>query len=85
MIRVRTLAELDVAHKRVLVREDLNVPLRRDGDRTFVADTTRIDAAVPTLRALRERAARAVVLSHLGRAGGRPDSACSLRPVAGVL
>lgn len=84
-MRLRTLAQLDVAHKRVLVREDLNVPLQRDGDRVSVADTTRIDAAVPTLRTLRERAARVIVLSHLGRPDGRPDPACSLRPVAGVL
>ncbi len=84
-MRFHTLAELDVAHKRVLVREDLNVPLLHTGDRVSVADTTRIDAAVPTLRALRERAARVVVLSHLGRPEGRPDPACSLRPVAEVL
>jgi phosphoglycerate kinase len=84
-VRFHTLADLNVAHKRVLVREDLNVPLRREGDRQIVADATRIDATLPTLRALRERAARVVVLSHLGRPDGHPDPAFSLSPVAEAL
>jgi phosphoglycerate kinase len=77
----RSLRDLDVAGKRVLVREDLNVPM----DGTQIADYTRIDAAVPTLRWLHEHAARTVVLSHLGRPDGRPDPKYSLRPVAQAL
>jgi phosphoglycerate kinase len=84
-----------VRGKRVLVREDLNVPLRQaQGDTWDVADFTRIDAAIPTLRALHERGARVIVLSHLGRPSalrgpsGAPQDDVrkySLRPVAPAL
>jgi phosphoglycerate kinase len=75
---VRTLDELDVAGKRVLVRVDFNVPL--DGDR--ITDDARIQAALPTLRELREKgAARLILLAHLGRPKGREEK-FSLRPVA---
>ncbi|MBV9232992.1 MAG: phosphoglycerate kinase [Candidatus Eremiobacteraeota bacterium] len=77
----RRLEQLDVRGKRVLVREDLNVPMV-DG---AIADTARIDAALPTLRWLRERDARTIVLSHLGRPEGRINWALSLRPVAQAL
>jgi len=64
----------------VLVRLDLNVPL----DHGVVSDDTRIDAALPTLRYLRDAGARIVVTSHLGRPKG-VDPAFSLRPVAARL
>ncbi|HJQ85474.1 MAG TPA: phosphoglycerate kinase [Candidatus Binatia bacterium] len=77
---MRSLEELDVAGKRVFVRADLNVPLE-DGR---IADPTRIEATLPTLRFLLERRARLIVASHLGRPKG-PTPALSLRPVAEFL
>jgi phosphoglycerate kinase len=72
---------LDLRGRRVLVREDLNVPLR-DG---AITDDTRVRAALETLQDLSRRGARVVVLSHLGRPRGRPVPELSLRPVAARL
>jgi len=75
---VRTLDDLDVEGKRVLVRVDFNVP--QDEDRN-ITDDARIQAALPTLRELRAKGARLVLLAHLGRPKGI-DPKFSLRPVA---
>jgi phosphoglycerate kinase len=80
-VAFRTLDDLDVRGKRVLVREDLNVPLK-DG---AIADYTRVDAAIATLRWLHEHGARTIVLSHLGRPDGKADPKYTLAPVALAL
>jgi len=80
---VRTLDELDVDGKRVLVRVDFNVPL--DEDRN-ITDDARIQAALPTLKELREKGASGLVLlAHLGRPKGGPDPKFSLKPAADRL
>jgi phosphoglycerate kinase len=78
---MRTLDDLDVEGKRVVVRVDFNVPLDDTG---AITDDARIRAALPTLKELREKGARLVLLAHLGRPKG-PDPKLSLRPVADHL
>lgn len=75
---MRTLDELDVKGRRVLVRADLNVPL--DGE--TITDDGRIRASVPTIKALLDQGARVVVCAHLGRPKGEANPKYSLRPVA---
>src|SRR5215813_13803789 len=77
---VHDIPPADLKGKRALVRVDFNVPVQ-DGR---VGDTTRIDAAIPTIRFLRDAGAIVVLMSHLGRPKG-PDLKQSLRPVAFVL
>jgi phosphoglycerate kinase len=81
---VRTVDDLikhGVAGRRILVRSDLNVPLR-DGR---VADAGRVRASLPVLTKLLDRGARVIVAAHLGRPAGEPDPQYSLRPVADRL
>jgi phosphoglycerate kinase len=80
MPRFRTLDDLDVAGKRVLLRADLNVPVK-DGK---VTDSTRIERLAPTIEALLQKGAKVVVMSHFGRPKG-PDPVLSLRPLAEPL
>lgn len=77
-----TLEDLDVDNRRVFVRVDFNVPLTSDGK---VRDDTRIVETLPTLRALRDRGARLVVASHLGRPKGKPKPEYSMEPVGARL
>jgi phosphoglycerate kinase len=78
---MKTIDDLDVRGRRVLVRADLNVPL--DGSR--ITDDGKIRACLPTLNALLDRGAAVLVCSHLGRPGGAPDPAYSLAPIAARL
>ena len=80
---MRTLEDVEVGGKVVVVRVDFNVPIDDQGS---ITDDTRIRAALPTLDALLEQgAAKLVLLAHLGRPAGKPDPAFSLKPVADRL
>lgn len=77
-MKYRHITELDLARKNVLVRLDLNVPLK-DGQ---ITDDSRIQQALPTLKYLLEQKCHIVAMSHLGRPNGQKDAKFSLEPVA---
>merc|ERR1711953_1488464 len=77
--------EVDVAGKRVFIRVDFNVPQDKS-DPSIITNTQRIDAALPTIKEVLAKGAKAVVLaSHLGRPDGRVQEKFSMAPVAKVL
>jgi phosphoglycerate kinase len=81
MFNKKTIKDIDVKGKRVLVRVDYNVPIKEGK----VTDDTRIRAAMPTLNYLLENGAAVILFSHLGRPKGGPDPKYSLRPVSEYL
>jgi phosphoglycerate kinase len=81
MFNKKTIRDIDVQGKRVLVRVDYNVPVKEG----VVGDDTRIHAAMPTLDYLLENGAALILCSHLGRPKGGPEPKYSLKPVADHL
>jgi phosphoglycerate kinase len=81
MAVLRTLDDLEVAGRTVLVRLDLNVPMQ-DGE---VADATRIERSVPTVKELLDKSAKVAILSHFGRPKGRREPSMSLQPLCRPL
>jgi phosphoglycerate kinase len=78
-MKVRTIDQLDLSGKRVLIRVDFNVPLDKAGN---ITDDTRMKAVMPTIRLARERGAKTILLSHLGRPKGKTVPEMSLYPAA---
>lgn len=77
----KTLKDLNVENKRVLVRVDFNVPIKEG----IITDTNRIDASLTTIKYLIDNDAKVILMSHLGRPKGEPKSEFSLKPVAQKL
>ena len=81
----KTLRDVDLAGKRVLMRVDFNVPMAKDGSGT-ITDDTRIVAALPSIKYVLEKGASLVLMSHLGRPKGKGyEAEFSLKPVADAL
>lgn len=79
---MRTIQDIDVAKKRVLVRCDFDIPLNKKGK---VADDFRIKACLPTIKYLIKKRAKIILLAHLDRPGGKVDPSLSLGPVQDKL
>jgi phosphoglycerate kinase len=81
MSKFMTIDDLNVANKRVLLRLDLNVPMRDNQ----ITDTTRIDRSIDTIKKLTKSGASVIIISHFGRPKGHEDLKMSLKPIAKAL
>jgi phosphoglycerate kinase len=81
----KTIRDIDLSNKRVLVRVDFNVPLDEKDGQMVITDATRIQETLPTLKALIAAGAKVILCSHLGRPKGQRDPKQSLAPVAPAL
>lgn len=79
---MRSIRDIDLTNKKVLMRVDFNVPMDDGGQ---IIDDTKMTAALPTIDYLLERGARLVLMSHLGRPKAKPDPEFSLQPVGARL
>ena len=78
MLNKKTIKDLEIRGKKILVRCDFNVPIDEKGN---ITDDTRIKAAVPTIEYILNNGGSVILMSHLGRPKGRPDPKCSLKLV----
>ncbi len=78
----RTLSEVNVTDRRVLLRVDFNVPTEEKDGKVVITDDTRIRETLPTIQYLIDRGAKTVLMAHFGRPKGKPVSKYSLKPVA---
>src|SRR5690242_1302390 len=81
MAAKKTVADIEVKGKKVLMRADFNVPL----DGSTITDDRRITQALPTIKSVIDRGGRLILMSHLGRPKGGPEPKYSLKPVADRL
>jgi phosphoglycerate kinase len=79
---MRTIDQLELAGRRVLIRVDYNVPLDKNGDVRHITDDSRIRASLPTVQVAVDAGAKVILASHMGRPGGRVEPGNSLAPAA---